>query len=83
MLMSDSVWCASAHSAPVSSISEEGRLGSWARFSGLGPGQYPPVTWRPGQSIGPIGRDEQEQADERNPHDCPPSQAAPACPNLG
>src|SRR2546427_1888707 len=24
---------------------------------------------------------EQEQTDERNPDDCPPSQAAPACPN--
>src|SRR5947209_16313126 len=26
---------------------------------------------------------EQEQTDERNPDECPPSQAAPACPNPG
>jgi hypothetical protein len=41
------------------------------------------VAWRTDQGIDPIGSENQEKADERNPDTCPPSQAGAACPNPG
>lgn len=45
--------------------------------------ESPHRMWKPTQSMDPMGSEKQEQADERNPHDGSPSQAASACPNLG